>query len=265
MDKVTIITVCYNAEACIEETMRSVCEQDYEEIEYLIIDGKSKDNTLAIVEKMRSIYADKPDLNIKVISEPDSGIYNAMNKGIMLATGEWILFMNAGDSFCSAVTIHIIFSQIRKYPEKKIDGVFGDTVRIRGTKRIEVEGHPFDEIANGFPLPFCHQSIFVKTTLLRHLMFDERYRQAGDYDIFCRAYLSGAIFVHVKVPVSNYLMGGISETNNVSHWKEKIEIRERNGLQHFSWWEKRMIIWKYTIRYQIKRIMPKKLLEKIIH
>lgn len=264
MDKVTIITVCYNAEACIEETMKSVCGQDYANIEYLVIDGKSKDNTVFLIEKTKSLYVDDTDHRIIVISEPDTGIYNAMNKGIMLATGTWILFMNAGDTFCTTDTISKVFSRLKEFTDEKIDGVYGDTIRIRGNKRTKVEGHPLAEIADGFPLPFCHQSIFVKTSLLRQLKFDERYKQAGDYDFFCRAYLSGANFVHVETPVSNYLMGGISETNNVSHWKEKIEIREKNGLQHFSWWEKRRIIGKYTCRYQIKRIMPRRLLEKII-
>lgn len=264
MDKITVITVCYNAEKYIEETMKSVCGQDYADVEYLIIDGQSKDKTMIIVNEIRNRYAFKSGIDIKVISEPDTGIYNAMNKGIMLATGKWILFMNAGDTFCSMDTISKVFSQLIATTEGNIDGIFGDTVRIRGAKRIAVEGHPLAEIADGFPLPFCHQSIFVKTTLLRHLMFDERYKQAGDYDLFCRAYISGANFIHVKTSVSNYLMGGISETNNILHWKEKIEIREKNGLQTFSLWDKRRIIGKYTIRYKIKKILPDKLIEYIL-
>lgn len=264
MVKITIITVCYNAEAYIEGTMKSVCAQDYENMEYLIVDGKSKDGTMSIINEIKKNYVMKKGLDIRTISEPDTGIYNAMNKGIMLATGDWILFMNAGDTFCSIHTIKDVFSNVMTVAGKNIDGIYGDTIRIRGSKMMEVEGHPLSEIAEGFPLPFCHQSVFVKTALLRQLMFDERYKQAGDYDLFCRAYVAGAHFVHVKIAISNYLMGGISETNNIFHWKEKIEIREKNGLQHFSEWEKIKIIGKYTMRHKIKKILPKKLIEHLV-
>lgn len=264
MDKITIITVCYNAEIYIEKTMVSVCDQAYENIEYLIIDGQSKDNTLKIINEVKKRYKNKSTVEIQVISEPDTGIYNAMNKGILIATGKWILFMNAGDTFCSMHTISDAFSKVPSCTEKNYDGVYGDTIRIRGENRKEVEGRPLEEIEDGFPLPFCHQSVFVRTSLLKELMFDEQYKQAADYDFFCRAYIAGARFIHVNTSISNYLMGGISETNNILHWKEKIQIREKNGLQIFSTWEKRRIIAKYTIRHKIKKILPEKLIECIV-
>lgn len=104
--KITVVTVCYNASGVIEQTMRSVLSQTYSNMEYVIVDGASKDNTLDIINKVSVEY---PQANIVIKSEPDSGIYDAMNKGIGLATGDWINFMNAGDQFVSADTLANVF------------------------------------------------------------------------------------------------------------------------------------------------------------
>lgn len=100
--KITIVTVCFNAELVLEQTMLSVLNQTYKDIEYLLIDGGSKDGTLDIIKK----YSDR----VRWISEPDKGIYDAMNKGIKMASGEWINFMNAGDRFASNDVLEKIFS-----------------------------------------------------------------------------------------------------------------------------------------------------------
>ncbi len=96
--KISVVTVCYNAESAIENTILSVINQTYTSVEYIIVDGASKDSTMDIVNK----YRDKISV---IVSEPDKGIYDAMNKGIKLATGDWICFMNAGDSYVNENTI----------------------------------------------------------------------------------------------------------------------------------------------------------------
>ena len=121
--KVTVITVCYNAETGIEKTIQSVIGQTYQNIEYIIIDGGSKDHTLNIVNK----YKDRIS---KVISEPDKGIYDAMNKGILAATGDWINFMNVGDSFFSPDTLSKVFeksdhSNAGVVPKSEPNGFYG--------------------------------------------------------------------------------------------------------------------------------------------
>lgn len=106
--KITVVTVCFNAEKVLEQTMLSVLSQTYKDIEYLVIDGGSKDGTLDIIKK----YSDK----VKWISEPDKGIYDAMNKAVKMASGEWINFMNAGDCFASIDVWENVFS--KEYPEE---------------------------------------------------------------------------------------------------------------------------------------------------
>lgn len=102
-EKISVITICYNAEETIERTIKSVLNQSYKNLEYIIIDGGSKDNTMKIVKR----YKDKIS---SVISEPDNGIYDAMNKGVRIATGEWLNMMNAGDCYTNDEVLNEIFS-----------------------------------------------------------------------------------------------------------------------------------------------------------
>lgn len=171
MDVITIVTVCYNAIDDIEKTIVSVINQTYQNINYIVIDGKSTDGTMDIVNK----YSDKIDT---IISEPDKGIYDAMNKGVKLAKGEWINFMNAGDTFHDKTTISQLFAD--NIPENA-EVVFGDTLFVNGTKkRIEKNGNSWRDQY----MPACHQSIFCKTQLLRESPFDLKYRVCADFNFF---------------------------------------------------------------------------------
>ena len=105
--KISIITVCFNAENDIERTMLSVLDQSFKDLEYIIVDGCSTDNTLNKVRKIKQKY---PFRNISLISEPDKGVYDAMNKGIRLANGEWVCLMNAGDSFAANNVLENVFA-----------------------------------------------------------------------------------------------------------------------------------------------------------
>jgi glycosyltransferase involved in cell wall biosynthesis len=105
---ISVITICYNAEKMIEKTIRSVLGQTYENLEYIIVDGISKDRTVAVAEKIISEY---PQRKVRLISEHDYGIYDAMNKGIKMANGEWVNMMNAGDCFNNKYVLERIFSQ----------------------------------------------------------------------------------------------------------------------------------------------------------
>ena len=117
----SVITVCYNAEATIEDTIQSVISQTYHHVEYIIIDGASKDHTMDIVNRYRDRIA-------IVVSEPDKGIYDAMNKGISLATGNYLCFLNAGDSFHEDDTLQLAAHSIRE--ALLPDVIYGETALV---------------------------------------------------------------------------------------------------------------------------------------
>ena len=158
---ITIITVVYNAATILEKTIRSVINQSYQNIEYIIIDGNSQDGTLDVIKQ----YEEKIDY---WQSEPDKGIYDAMNKAIELSTGQWISFMNAGDLFYDNETIKSVFVSEKMYSGYNI--IYGNTI-------LQWDG--FTEIKNpgrDSEMPFCHQSCFTKLSLLKKYKFDLKYR-----------------------------------------------------------------------------------------
>lgn len=178
MLKLSVVTVCYNAEKTIVETIESVLNQTYANIEYLIIDGKSTDNTLNIVEK----YHSNCD-NIRVISEKDAGIYNAMNKGIDIASGEYIYFLNAGDLFYNDTTVAIVMDRLKKTGLPDI--IYGDIDVDYHThkKRIEYAGKKrLNRILIALGITVCHQSVFAKTYLMKERGFDEEYKLWADQE-----------------------------------------------------------------------------------
>ena len=124
--KVSVITVCYNAEASIGNTLKSVLEQTYKDFEYVIIDGASKDNTLKIVERYKPEFEEKGIL-LNLISEKDNGIYDAMNKAVRCCNGEWLIYMNADDTFADADVLKDILAD---NDHDGIDVVYGDSYRI---------------------------------------------------------------------------------------------------------------------------------------
>jgi glycosyltransferase involved in cell wall biosynthesis len=211
--KVSIVTVSYNAVSTIEQTIQSVLNQNYDNIEYVVIDGQSTDGTREIIEK----YKDRLDY---YVSEPDNGIYDAMNKGVKIATGDIIAFLNADDWYekdvVSAVSQKFIYSDA--------DIVYGDTNIIdkNGKKSISrkrtVENIWKNIIA-------CHQSIFVKRNLFFKIgMFDLSYEIAADYDWLLRAYIYGARFAEIDTVISNYRIGGFSSLNSLKYTKEYVAI-----------------------------------------
>lgn len=155
MTKISVITICYNAENVIEKTMISVLNQTYDNIEYIIVDGVSKDNTVAIAHKISLQY---PHRNIRIYSEPDRGIYDAMNKGVKLATGEWLNMMNAGDCFHSDTVIRDVFNSDIS---ESIDLIYSDSFLVRSSCQKTLVNH---DLQNP-PYGFCHQAMFYRKKL----------------------------------------------------------------------------------------------------
>lgn len=200
--RITVVTVVFNGENEIENTIKSVLSQDYPNIEYIIIDGGSVDRTLDIIRK----YQSKVDY---WKSEADLGIYDAMNKAISLATGRWINFMNAGDEFYSSSTVSDVFLN-------EPDGVGvvygGVEILYADFSRTELPGWP-RRLWSG--MQYCHQSAFVRTDYHKTHKFNSVNKIAADLHFFYKAYRDGVQFKRENKIISRVITGGLSESNRI--------------------------------------------------
>ena len=203
--KFTIVTVCYNAGKILEKTITSVLSQTYRNIEYIIIDGASSDNTKEVLEK----YADKIDI---IISEPDNGLYDAMNKAIDIATGDYINFMNAGDYFSDDYVLESVANQIN---EDEDDVVYGDSTMIFGHgKTIFSKATDPVSLIGKRPI-YRHNASFTRTSLHKKFPFDlskaNEFKYALDYNHIFNIWSKGAIFKKVNVDVVTWIKDGVSD------------------------------------------------------
>ena len=202
--KVSIITVVFNAVDKIEPTLLSVLGQDYKDIEYIVIDGGSTDGTLDVIRRYR-------DQISVVVSEQDDGIYDALNKGVLLASGDWIGIMNAGDSFAANDTLSRIFGS-----DVNISGcdvIYGDSVGVDG--QVELPADSAEDITSLESGPcYRHGASFVRKEIHRRYLFDLSLKSllgfALDYEQIYRMYRAGAVFRKVPVPVIRYELRGAS-------------------------------------------------------
>ena len=211
-DLVTIVTVTYNAENHLEETILSVINQDYPNIEYIILDGGSTDGTIDIIKKYEKNLA-------YWISEPDKGIYFAMNKAIKKATGKWINFMNAGDTFFNNSTIQKVMDNLDKdtdliYGDHVCDGIVG-SVSDRSITRL---------------MPCCHQSLFVKTDLMKQYPYNTFYSISADYEFLLKMYTLEKRFQYIEEPIANYLRNGFSDQNQIRWYLENLTLMMNNHI-----------------------------------
>lgn len=203
---VSIVTIVYNGEQLLERTIQSVIQQTYPHIEYIIIDGKSKDGTWNIVNKYAASIAYS-------VSEPDKGLYDAMNKGIKAATGDYLLFINAGDELLALDTIEKIMNT-----SSQADVYYGETLMVDQEfnpigYRSEVTPHKlparlvWQDMAYGMVV--CHQSILVKRSIAE--LYDTSHPFCADIDWIIKALKKSNKVVNVGFVISKYLKGGISD------------------------------------------------------
>ncbi len=210
--KISVITVCYNAADTLEKTIQSVLGQTYPNIEYIIIDGGSTDGSVDIIRK----YADRIAY---WVSEPDGGIYEAMNKGIKVATGDYINFMNAGDIFYDSNVLLNISPVI----DDGLDIVSGIALLDESNKCWK----PFEEkklcLMYFYLQGLCHQATFIKRILFNNCLYDEKLRIVSDSKFFIqKIILDGCTYVTSDVIVCRFEKGGIS--SNTVRQREEIEI-----------------------------------------
>lgn len=198
--KISVITVCYNAEKVIKQTMQSVLNQSYTDIEYIIIDGASTDTTVELIRK----YA--KDKRIRYISEPDNGIYDAMNKGIRLATGDYLEFLNAGDEFIDG---NVIKSVVQKIEENKADVMYGDIIYEYPDKTTSIRVYKqFCASLFYYLLGDCinHQAIFAKKECFEKHIFNTEYRICADREWMIRIKKDGKCFRAMNLLICKYLL-----------------------------------------------------------
>lgn len=212
---ISVVTVCFNAVKDIEKTILSVINQTYENIEYIIIDGGSTDGTVDVIKK----YADRITY---WVSEPDKGIYDAMNKGIRVATGEWINFMNAGDEFYSSITLSDVSF------DSNYLCIYGNALYYNDKEEWSVIAKDVNSIRNN--MPNTHQAFFIQMKIVKQNLFDLTYRYAADYNmvynIFCRYGCS--VFMKLDTYICRYeAQRGMSMRYANDVFGEVIDIRKR--------------------------------------
>ena len=235
MIKFTIITCTYQAEKEVERTLRSVLEQTYKDVEHLIVDGASTDATLQLAQTYSTeSQAQNNGHQVMVTSEPDKGLYDAMNKGLKHATGDYVLFLNAGDTFPSESTL----TQVAACAERAsvLPGVlYGDTDIVDNEGRFVRHRRlsppkklSWKSFMQGMVV--CHQAFYARTDLAKQVPYQLKYRYSADVDWCIRvmkmAQKQGLPLCNVQTVVANYLDGGMTEKNHKASLKERFRVME---------------------------------------
>ncbi|OGU60048.1 MAG: hypothetical protein A2X64_07585 [Ignavibacteria bacterium GWF2_33_9] len=252
--KISIITACFNAQDTIEETIRSVAKQTYDNIEYIIVDGASADSTLQILEKYRNT------INI-LISEPDTGVYNAMNKGIKAATGDLLFFLNADDVFINELVVEKFVEEAKKTSAGLL---LGNILMLnRYTGEMYYENHKIVDKIRLMTSSIFHPATFLRKEVFeKYGLYSESNKIVSDYEWYVIYFLNGGDYKYIDSPVSIFSLGGLSSNeklNNI-HLQERKQIQEK----YFSKQElnKTDLLIKYFPR-RINKIKFRKFLEKM--
>lgn len=240
--KISIITVCFNSAKTINKTIRSVADQTYHDIEYIVIDGGSKDGTLDIIESNNDVIC-------KWISESDKGLYDAMNKGIALCTGDYIGIINADDIFYDELVIENIAKFLCK---NNVDASIGNIIQVRETGEIvrvySSKSWAPSKLAIGFMPP--HPSVFIKRSLFqKYGGYVLNLKIGADYELLTRFFLKHNItWNYLDLFTHKMLIGGLSSsglksyhqvTNDICHALSMNEVK-------FSIWKiKLRAVWKF--------------------
>lgn len=216
--KFSIITVTYNAGAVLEDTIQSVITQTYKNVEYIIIDGNSTDRTLEIANKYKErIHC--------IVSEPDKGLYDAMNKGIKMATGDYLCFLNAGDELHEDDTLQLMVHSItgRELP----DVIYGETAIVdeeghflRMRRLSTPEQLTWESFKQGMVV--CHQAFFARRTLAP--LYDLHYRFSADFDWCIKIMKQSKVLHNTHLTLIDYLNDGLTTRNHKASLKERFRI-----------------------------------------
>lgn len=239
----SIVTVCFNAEAELEDTIQSVIAQTYRHVEYIIVDGASKDGTLAIIERYKERIA-------RVVSEPDKGLYDAMNKGLRLATGDYVCFLNAGDCFHEDSTLQQMADTLTK--AELPDVLYGETALVdkeRHFVRMRRLSAPKTLTWRSFKqgMLVCHQAFFARTALAEP--YDLQYRYSADFDWCIRIMKKAKTLHNTHLTLIDYLEEGMTTKNRRASLVERFRIMAKHyGMistaAHHAWFVLRALLKK---------------------
>lgn len=227
--KISIITVTYNAASVLKRTLNSVKAQSWQQIEHLIIDGASKDETISMAET----YKAQCPYEVVILSEPDKGLYDAMNKGLRLATGDYLVFLNAGDTLHAADTLETVVRSAQPLP-----GVlYGDTAitdeqgkflhlrRLRPPKKLS-----WKSFRQGMLV--CHQAFYALTDIAKNLPYDPRYRYSADVDwcirVMKEAQKRQLPLVNTQAILADYQEEGQTTIHHRDSLKERFDVMRRH-------------------------------------
>lgn len=236
MIKISIITVCFNSVQTIQQTIGSVLKQSYPNIEYLIIDGQSTDGTVCIIKEYEPLFEGR----MRWVSEKDAGIYNAMNKGIDVCSGDYVIFLNSGDLFADNQVIENAVKQMQDTSEvDRAELFYGNVIRCykEGTR---LEKYPEKYIV--FRLLMmgrmpCHQGIFTGAAIMRKYRFDESYRICADFDFLVRC-LRGHVrmqYLNVNVSIVDCVNGISSQDVNLDKMRAEDDRSIHANYPLFFW------------------------------
>ena len=235
MIKFSIITCTYNASEVLQRTLDSVTSQTWGQIEHIIVDGASKDSTMAMAEAYRRRSAEEEtEHDIIIKSEPDRGLYDAMNKGLQLATGDYVVFLNAGDVLPTDETLENISNDVNERSDGRLPAVlYGDTnivdnngELLRPRRLVPPDNLSWRSFRHGMLV--CHQAFYVRTDIAKAEPYNLKYRFSADVDwcirVMKRAEKEGLPLLRLPEVVVNYLDGGMTNKNHRASLIERFNV-----------------------------------------
>jgi glycosyltransferase involved in cell wall biosynthesis len=249
--KVSIIVVSLNTKYFFLKTVKSALAQSHEEKEIIVVDGNSTDGTIDTIKKMKKEFS-------KIIIEKDKGIYDAMNKGSHLASGDWIIFLNSGDVFYNKNVLSDVFEQ----PVANKDIIYGNTfVKNKGINYL-IQGKFFSK--KTICMPFCHQSVLVKKNIVKKNKFSLIYRYSSDFNFFIKCFSRKNNFYNLNLTIATVLANGVSDNNRQKVYSENIKILKKYNSNFFIILNLWMLKLSNLIKDCIKYIFPESILLLIL-
>lgn len=234
--KFTVVTVAYNTEQVIRKTIESVLNQSYSPYEYIIVDGKSDDATLRIVDEYQEKFAQR-NVRFRIISEKDTGIYNAMNKGVKLAEGDFISFLNAGDWYEKDALENINAF----YQEEAFDLTYGGLHYINPNGTVTNKMSKDDAHGIVTSRHWNHPSMFLSAELYKQYGFNEKFRAYADFDLYLKMRKKGVKIRVIDKVITNFVADGVSTDTDfqtvLSRAKEKYCAYQQCGYRKMYWFE----------------------------